>query len=166
MIIFRPARREEVLEIAPRLRPEDVREVRTLTGRLPEEVLMRDFGRRGCEYYTGRAAPDAPPCVIFGVRPDLVWTSAGVVWLLATPEAGASARAIMRESRAWLDAWAERFSLLHNIVDLRNIKHVRWIELMDFKLGPTTLRDGHEFMYFSMGEHEFASETSLMKENR
>jgi hypothetical protein len=153
ILTFRPALRSEAEWISGRLREEDRQEVLTASGKAPEEVLPVSFDlSREC--YTirlcgkdGRVESD--PTVIFGIADDPHHAGMGVVWLLATDNIRRGALSILREGVLWLDHFNRLYpNGIHNIVDIRNDLHVRWLTLAGFKFVNEISHNGHTFIYF------------------
>lgn len=49
------------------------------------------------------------------------------VWMLATDELLEHRTLFLRESRRWIDSYADRYALW-NWVDVRNIEHIHWLQ--------------------------------------
>lgn len=137
ILTVRPATQTDALWLGCNLREEDRREVETATGMAAEAVVPASlYHSREC--YTMRR-PDSDgriadmPCMIFGVHEDPRESGVGVVWMLCSDAIRTAALSILREASYWLDAWAMRYpNGLHNLVDKRNILHLRWLQLMGF----------------------------------
>jgi hypothetical protein len=136
--IFRPATHREVEWIASRLRPEDRREIETVSGRSPEAVLPEVFSSTD-HVFTIRAKRTDEPACLFGITPGADATAA--IWLVATPEVRSVGRALLTEAHYWLRGWAELYTLI-NVVDSRNDLHLEWLETMGFLFGePVEIND-------------------------
>jgi hypothetical protein len=138
MIVIRPATLEDAVWLSSRLRSEDVREVRTATGRSPEEIVPASF-RMSDECFTvrrvvdGKLLPD--PVAIFGVSTHPADADLGAIWFLASKAAQLCALSLMREAPLWLDYMSRRYAKgLFNYADRRNSLHVRWCLLTGFQL--------------------------------
>jgi len=142
----KPASREEALWVSSRLRPADRREVETLTGRHPEEVLKTAY-ELSAECYVLRFNDEPDPVAVFGVTPG--YAMMGVPWFLATPQVVRGSKAILREAPKWLNAWSQKYFKLYNIVDPRNELHVRWVVAAGCRLSGSTVEiNGHPFIPF------------------
>jgi hypothetical protein len=136
-----------VLWLAPRLRPEDKREIETVSGRDSSESLSLSVST-SLDSYTFRFPGERKPFAIFGVAHDDKNAGYGAVWFLATPDVARARVAVLREVPFWLNSWSRWYPHgLHNIVDSRNTLHLRWLEALDFQLGPVTLVNGVPFIY-------------------
>ena len=144
---IRPATLEDAEWIAPRLREQDRREIETATGKTPEAVLPTSVSQ-SLECYVARPFGQENPCVIFGLYQDRVDPAVGLVWLMATPEVTRAAKAVLLESRVWINKWLSKFDYLANIVDVRNTLHIRWISRLGFTFGQRVTVNGHTFRYF------------------
>jgi hypothetical protein len=152
ILTVRPATRDVASTMAPRLRPEDAREVETASGMDCTTVLPLSVSAAR-ESYTihletaGRI--DRDPSVLFGIADDTSRPGFGVMWLVATPEIVRAPISILREARYWIDAWAHQYPQgIHNIVDTRNDRHLRWLQALGFTLSDQTIDiNGFPFRY-------------------
>ena len=129
MIDVRPATRADAEWIASRLRAEDRAEVETATGLSPLEVVPLSFDL-STQCYTIRHSPsqaDDPPCAIFGVADDPEVSGLGLVWLLATADVFDVRASVLACAPHFLNAMSTDYPVgLHNLVDHRNLLHLRW----------------------------------------
>lgn len=114
------------LELAPRLRGADLRELQASTTLTPVDCL-----RAGAEC-------SVPACTIidnsgaiagmFGVNLD------GRVWLLGTEAMtkGSLGRQFIHQCRAYVKTLQRLYPLLYNQIDERNTVHIRWLKWMAF----------------------------------
>ncbi len=117
--------------LAPRLREDDVREIRAASGRKPLAALEEGIAVSApCFALLGRDGDE--PLALFGVCPDSRREEAGLVWLLAAEELVQHGYAFLRHSQEWLDKLHERYELLWNCVDARNELHHQWLEWCGF----------------------------------
>lgn len=161
-ILVRPATHADAVWIGARLRPEDAREVRTMSGLGPETAVPKAyaastscFTARCVDASSGSIAPgrpDADPCVIFGVTDDPREPTVGCIWLLATPEIRRCSKAVLQESPYWLAAFLRRYpGGLHNWVDSRNPLHIRWCRRVGFRFGRVMHHRGAAFHHAFFG---------------
>jgi hypothetical protein len=115
--------------LAPRLRPEDVQEVRAV-GKTPLSALKAGV-RLSKECYTVETKDG--PVAMFGVTPthDPVL---GLVWLLGSPDLLKIKLTFLRHSRTWLKNLFGDFRLVGNIVDSRNELHTHWLRWLGFRM--------------------------------
>jgi hypothetical protein len=127
----RPSAARDAIDMAPRLRVEDMAEIAAASGRPPVEALGEGFAcSRPCftVEYNGR------PAAMFGVvpSPDTEFPRLGVVWLLGTDAVRVFGRPFLRHSREWLVRACEGYDVVGNFVDERNTAHVRWLKWLGF----------------------------------
>jgi hypothetical protein len=130
MIDVRPATRADAEFIASHLRVEDRAEVEAATGRSPLEIVPESFDL-STQCYTIRHASvlqvDDLPCAIFGVADDPTTEGLGLVWLLATADVFNVRGSVLAAAPHYINAMSARYPLgLHNVVDHRNLLHLRW----------------------------------------
>lgn len=80
----------------------------------------------------------------------------GLVWLLATDVAEVYPHQFLRASRRELNAVRDNYDRIHNFVDARNVKSIRWIKWLGFDVTPAMPfgRLGKPFHYFSWQRRE------------
>lgn len=130
MIDVRPAVRADAEYIASRLRAEDRAEVEAATGRSPSEIVPLSFDL-STQCYAIRHAFDSQvddqPCALFGVADDAEVEGLGLVWLLATEDVFDVRASVLEAAPYYLNTMSTRYPLgLHNLVDHRNLLHLRW----------------------------------------
>jgi len=125
--MFRPTIAEDVTSMAPIVREEDVREVRSITGLSIEEALtIGFFSSSDCVTGFGKTGEIA---LIAGVVPVIKGAS---VWMISTKAIIGNARLIVTEGNRWITEMVAKHGLLHNVVDARNTIHQRLIKHMGF----------------------------------
>ncbi len=137
-----PATIEAAKEVASNLRPEDRREVEEGHGLDPMERLVWAAQNLPCVYFT---VPNGKTAGMAGVEPD------GTIWMLCTPAIHEYPITFAREAKRYVDSRQEK--ILHNIVDERNIVHLKLLKFLGFRIlgeisyGPNNLT----FIKFSNG---------------
>ena len=137
-----PATIEAAKEVASNLRPEDRREVEEGHGLDPMERLIWAAQNLSCVYFT---VPNGKTAGMAGVEPD------GTIWMLCTPAIHEYPITFAREAKRYVDSRQEK--ILHNIVDERNIVHLKLLKFLGFRIlgeishGPNNLT----FIKFSNG---------------
>ena len=128
--------------MASNLRPEDRREVEEGHGLDPMERLVWAAQNLSCVYFT---VPNGKTAGMAGVEPD------GTIWMLCTPAIHEYPITFAREAKRYVDSRQEK--ILHNIVDERNIVHLKLLKFLGFRIlgeishGPNNLT----FIKFSNG---------------
>ncbi len=127
VLTARRSRPGDPAALAPRLRVEDVQEIKSYSGRTPLEALTDGLNEsRRCFTVV---TDDDEIVAMFGVVPS-VREDTGIVWLLAAPLLKAHSREFIKQSDAWLDKLHERHPILWNYVDKRNKTHIGWLKLI------------------------------------
>lgn len=130
--------------LSSRLRPEDQREVEDASGKPVREVLVKAF-YMSAECYSLRFNEEPDLVALFGVAPH---KDGGVPWMLCTPDVVRGAIAVLHEATCWLNQWARKYGDLCNIVDPRNVLHVRWLQAAGCWLVEPVWINGHPFHPF------------------
>ena len=118
-----PATIEAAKEVASNLRPEDRREVEEGHGLDPMERLIWAAQNLSCVYFT---VPNGKTAGMAGVEPD------GTIWMLCTPAIHEYPITFAREAKRYVDSRQEK--ILHNIVDERNIVHLKLLKFLGFRI--------------------------------
>ena len=117
-----PATIEAAKEVASNLRPEDRREVEEGHGLDPMERLVWAAQNLPCVYFV---VPNGKTAGMAGVEPD------GTIWMLCTPAIHEYPITFAREAKRYVDSRQEK--VLHNIIDERNIVHLKLLKFLGFK---------------------------------
>lgn len=133
----RPSTPEDVIDLAPRLRAEDLREVETING-CSGLTALSDGLRTSDECVT--IEHEGRVIGMFGVAP--LDPGVGAIWLLASDELPKIRWAFLKKTRPWIQYFLTKYPTLTNMVDSRNTQHVKWIKWAGFtftntyELGP------------------------------
>lgn len=130
MPFVRLATKADAYALALDLRPEDQAEVRAMTGREPLESLLH--GVQHSDVPLAIEDDDGSTIGLFGVVTVQQTPRVGTVWLLASPKLLKHWRRLVRESKRWIDSFQQNYDVLFNLVDERNIVHIRWIQWCGF----------------------------------
>ena len=109
-------------EVAMNLRPDDLREVEEGHGLDPLEHLIWSAQNVSCVYFK---VPNGKTAGMAGVDPD------GQIWMLTTPAIEKYPHTFAREAKRFVESRKEK--LLWNIVDKRNIVHLKLLKFLGFK---------------------------------
>ena len=113
---------EAAIEVASNLLPEDRREVEEGHGLNPMEELPLAVHRGSCVWFE---VPNGKTAGMAGVGPN------GEVWMLCTPAIHEYPITFAREAKRFIESREE--PLLWNIVDKRNIVHLKLLKFLGFK---------------------------------
>lgn len=147
MLNVREPRQQDVLYLAAHLRRQDIREVHTLRGAdLPMfDVLMQGIGM-STECYVWTDGQDLPVAIV-GVSPS-TYTDCGIVWLLATDAIQLHRKTGIKLALGHIAAWGLQYTRgLHNLVDIRNRLHLRWLNLLGFVTLQMQQVNGEDFAF-------------------
>ena len=76
------------------------------------------------------------PIAVFGVAPVSLLGGIGCPWMLGTDTMDLYGRAVVTLSRQHVARWAQRYSLLFNYVDARNLRSIAWLKRTGFAILP------------------------------
>ncbi len=124
MIHVRPFEPADAGALAPRLRAADLRELEAATGERPLDALER-CTRSSDPCFS---VVDGQVIAVFGVVPD--GPERGIVWMVGSDEIASRAVPFARIMRPWVGRLQERYRILWNVADARNVVHLRWLALV------------------------------------
>lgn len=146
-LIMRPATLEDALGLSSRLRLEDVRELDAASGLEPIQALTLSL-LHSRECYAIRLKFWQDAIALFGVSDDPHHPGFGVVWLVSSPEITDGALALIKEAPHWFRSWRRFYAEgLHNLVDVRNTLHLRWLSFLGFALREKVSLNGYPFLH-------------------
>lgn len=128
-----PATEVHALELAPRLRAADMREIEAAIGIAPLKALRLSL-TRSTEAWAGTV--DGEVACVFGVGPLSLLGGEGCPWLLGSDLVERNAIAFARRNRAMVARWLRTYRVLRNHVDARNTQAIRWLGWLGFELKP------------------------------
>lgn len=129
MAYYRPAVMEDCLELAPRMRQQDMEEVRASHGHTPVEALLNSY------YYSDEVysiIKDGEVIGMFGIAP--LAYRLGCPWLLASDELPLIAREFIPISKEWINSLQSKYDVLTNYVHSKNTVSKRWLKWLGFNL--------------------------------
>lgn len=129
-IEVREGRFEDVLDIVPRLNPEDVAECVAWTGMQPHDAVLSSY-TESLEVWTG--VVDGRPEAMAGVLPGPEEDTAEV-WLMTTPAMLRRPKALTRALLPRVRKLLRKYGHLHGYVDDRHARRKRWLELLGFRM--------------------------------
>jgi hypothetical protein len=143
-VIIVPSVAEDVFELEDNLRAEDVQECQAC-GRTPHDALMEGFVWSECYSAKVNGITEA----MFGVSSYQQPEGYGVIWYLGSDESFKHPVTLVKGGREYTRKWLQKFDVLYNIVDARNVRHIAWLKHIGFIFtGKTIDVNGYEFLQF------------------
>lgn len=126
----RIATRDDCLDLAPRMREEDVQELLHLNGLGPRENLLLLFHQGE----TFAVVWGDEVVALFGHYgyPGMV----GVPWMLASPTLSKIRKSFLRECREYVMRMLSLYGKLENYVWAENKVHIKWLQWLGFEFDP------------------------------
>jgi hypothetical protein len=118
----------DVADLEGRLRAADLVELKAHGVTAEQALRLGLHSSRPCYAieYQGR-------CIaMFGVNPDPLDQTMGLVWLLGSDEIQDIGRQFLRESSSWLQRISQDYELLTNVVHEDNHLHHKWLRFLGF----------------------------------
>lgn len=120
---------QDVVDLAPKLRPEDRRECEAL-GRTPEQSLCLGY----LQSTSCKSVIDSRGVVVAMYGVSFAEEGVGRVWMLGSKGLLKISRAFLKGSKGEVAAMYKLYPQMGNIIDSRNELHIRWIRWLGFKL--------------------------------
>ena len=117
-----PITLEAAIEVASNLRPEDRREVEEGHGIASTLALIEAVQKPSCVYFT---VPSGKTAGMAGVDPG------GQIWMLCTNAIEECPLTFVREAKRYVERQPDK--LLWNIVDKRNVVHLKLLKFLGFR---------------------------------
>lgn len=129
MLSVRPSILEDIDTVAQDMRLEDIAEVDAAGGGTPYEGLKHGFDDSD-ECFT-IVKNNNLAVGMFGYKVTYPGIC-GVVWMLATNQLARHKYSFVRQTGQWLEHMHHHAPLLYNLVDARNLMHIKWLEWSGF----------------------------------
>ena len=154
-VLWTPAGLDEVCKMASSVRAADKREWETVTGSKDMRSQMAKAHAGARISFVGRDFDNVTddPYVYYGVTDLPATPEWGSIWLVATPRVRlfkGSVRRSAPERIQWIHDRGWYPKGLHNVVDTRNKKHLKWLTEIgaEFPAGNDRMVRGVLFRYF------------------
>lgn len=142
-VIIVPSVAEDVFELKDNLRAEDVAECQAC-GHTPLEALLQGYVWSEC--YSAKVYGKTE--AMFGVSSYKQPEGYGVVWYLGSDESFRHPVTLVKGGREFVSKWLEKFNVLYNTVDARNLRHIAWLKRIGFTFTDAVTVNGYKFLQF------------------
>lgn len=126
-----PAEFHHIAPVAIHMRQADRDELAASSSRSPFTALEYSLER---STIARTVLVDGKPAGMFGCGDLSVLTKAGSPWLLGTDDLALAPLQFLRASVDWRDKLFERYDVLRNLVDDRNVASIRWLKWLGFSM--------------------------------
>jgi hypothetical protein len=145
MLTVRRATVEDALDLAPRLREEDKKELLAI-GMTVEESLLEGVHSPDPCYVA--VDDEGVPQIIFGTHPSDEHFL-GFIWMVGTDAVKTHWIQVLRETRPWIERIRGHYTVLANAVHADNEVHIKWLRWAGFAFLRKIEINGHEFLEFA-----------------
>jgi hypothetical protein len=135
MLYTIPGSRRHLRRLSPFLRSADVAEIQAATGETPLDALTRSFD--ACYPCVETVMLNGVPVGMCGYRCVDNTDDVGEIWLVGTPAMTQNFRDFARASLDVFERFTRWFDVVTNVVDVRNVVHMRWLEWLGCAFGDT-----------------------------
>ncbi len=126
-----PAEQRHIEELINTMREADRVELWAASRSTPEQALSNAL-RSSHQAWTGLI--DGEVACMFGVVPQSWMHGTGYPWMLGSELIVTHQKLFLRRCRGQVQSMAQSFRYLHNYVDARNDKAIRWLEWLGFEI--------------------------------
>lgn len=130
MAHYRPAKLSDCMQLAPRLREADVKELAASSGEEPLEALI--ISLQVSSECNAIIDDDGLVIGLFGVA--IVDEDLGTPWLLGADGIKDISREFIRGCHSWVNQIQEEFPVLCNFVHAENKIAIRWLKKLGFTI--------------------------------
>ena len=144
-----PATLEHAEDLAENMREPDVQELWAAAHEYPHPAIVASLAVS--RHAKAGFANDSLVCM-FGVGSEMICSTVGIPWLLATDELEHYAQPFLRRNRKAVGEMMNGYQMLRNYVDARNATSIRWLQWLGFEILPAEPYgvDGLPFHLFEM----------------
>ena len=128
----RPAILADSLELAPKIRIGDRKEIMASDGATPLEALVLPFTDEKAKIYTIVGTESEGVIGMFGSSPTKL-KEYGVVWLLSSEHLFKHIKQFIKECPYWVSKMSKGYTYIYNWVDRRNWKSLKWLQFLGFE---------------------------------
>ena len=142
-IVITQAILEDVFELQT-LRQDDINELKAL-GLTPQQSLLRGYIFSD-ECYAVKWKNKT--IGLFGVSSFSFPKGFGSIWFLGNDEVTKHPITFVKEGIRYINKWLQKYDILINAVDRRNISHIDWIQRVGMNISNPIMINGYEFLQF------------------
>ncbi|WP_347989501.1 hypothetical protein [Methylomonas sp. AM2-LC] len=151
MITSRFPQDNDLVYLAEHLRPGDIEELEAVTALKPCEAVIASVQASDPQFLRAWLADGELLCIA-GCSP--INTTRAAPWLLGTDLLDKHLLRLTKEARAGVDAMLAVYPVLSNVIDVRQVRVMRWLKLLGFDmLYSQEARPGFNVMRFERVAH-------------
>lgn len=133
-VVVRNSRLSDVLYLKTRLKRSDADEVWASHHYTPFQALYEGWQK---SLFCLTIVADGKPMAMFGINPESFFSKNAVFWFLSDDLSDRIKIRFLKNSRRFVDMFLEHYSYLHNYVDSRNEKTIKWLKFMGAVVEPS-----------------------------
>ena len=143
-IIIVPSVAGDVFELKDNLRTEDIAEC-LACGNTPMQALMEGYVWSN-ECYSAKV--NGRTEAMFGISSYKQLNGFGAIWFLGSNVSFKYPISLVKKGKEYINRWLEKYTVLHNAVDSRNVRHIAWLKHIGFTFTNHINVNGYEFLQF------------------
>jgi len=159
----RLAKIKDAVELAPKIREADVKEIKASDNATPLEALVLPFtyeNNNKVKTFSIIGTGEEGVIGMFGVVPSDV-EHHGVAWMLASDLLFNHTLRFLKECPFWVEEMGKDYKVLYNFVDKENEYAVRWLKFLGFKITAEEPQYGYGKIPFLLMTKEMICADSL-----
>ena len=145
MPYMRGATLDDCYELAPKLRKEDIKEIKANANLQPKDALIQGFQFSEIPLVIANEKDEVVS--MFGCCP-IANNPSALIWLLASDGLKDISIPFLKQCRGVTDIFQKRYPILYNFVDERNTLHIKWLKWCGFTFINKHERFGYEQIPF------------------
>ena len=135
---------EDVFELASNLRQDDINELQALYI-TPFKSLLQGYIFSD-ECFTAKFKSEV--IGMFGYSGYSMPCNIATIWFLGSDEMVNHPIAFVKQGRYYVEKFLEKYSVLTNIADKRNVSHINWLKHIGMTFSKSVNINGYEFLEF------------------
>ena len=129
----REARVSDCEALAPKIKQEDIDEIKASDNVTPLEGLTAPFKIKGHKTYSMIGTKEEGIIGMFGTVPSLDNPTYGIIWMLGSDEIKNHTKQFLKECPTWIAEASKDYKYVFNFIDIRNQTSRVWLRWLGFK---------------------------------
>ena len=123
----------DCIDLAPKMRLADRREIKASDNLSPLKALVLPFTYEGARNYSILGTKEEGVIGMFGTTPCAYEKDYGVAWMLSSDQLRNHVRQFLKECPHWVNEMGKGYKYLYNFVDERNWETLKWLRFLGFE---------------------------------
>lgn len=129
----RKARASDCEALAPKIKQEDIDEIKASDNVTPLEGLKGPMSIEGNKTYSIIGTEEEGIIGMFGTVPSIDNPDFGIIWMLGSNDIQKHAKQFLKECPKWIEEASKDYKYVFNFIDVRNQTSRLWLKWLGFK---------------------------------